>query len=241
MVAVPIKPKKKNGFTLIELLVVIAIAGILAAILFPAMSSVREQGRRITCLNNLRQHGVAWYLYLEDHGDCFPKYDELPSDVQCSIYTFGGKIGSNMYPYPANMRPLSRYLDVNNTSSAEVFHCPDDTKAYIGSFGGRTIFSNFGNSYYFNYDVLSYLDPPSQRPLNTITSPRDKVWLEMCNSMIVPGHSRKGNTLYPKTPVMVLFVDGHVKGPYLFNNDFESQPNADSEKPVYDHPNTTGD
>ncbi len=48
-----------NGFTLIELLVVIAIIGILAALLLPIISMVREQVSHAVCANNLRQCGVG--------------------------------------------------------------------------------------------------------------------------------------------------------------------------------------
>lgn len=58
---------RKNAFTLIELLVVIAIIAILAAILFPVFSRARENARKISCLNNMKQLGTGLMQYLQDY------------------------------------------------------------------------------------------------------------------------------------------------------------------------------
>ena len=62
-----LKRAVRTRFTLIELLVVIAIIAVLAAMLLPALTRAREQARRIVCLSQTSQMGVATALYLSDN------------------------------------------------------------------------------------------------------------------------------------------------------------------------------
>ena len=66
--------KKQKSFTLIELLVVIAIFSTLLFLLAPVFQRGREAGRRVACLNNMRQIGIAFFMYLEENNEIFPPY-----------------------------------------------------------------------------------------------------------------------------------------------------------------------
>jgi prepilin-type N-terminal cleavage/methylation domain-containing protein len=65
--------RSRRGFTLIELLVVIAIIALLMSILMPALQRVKKQARAVKCMAHLKQWGLIFSMYTDEHDGEFQK------------------------------------------------------------------------------------------------------------------------------------------------------------------------
>jgi prepilin-type N-terminal cleavage/methylation domain-containing protein len=88
---------KRRGFTLIELLVVIAIIALLMSILMPALRKVREQGKQVKCLGNIKQWNLQAAMFTESNNGQFWK-----SESGASCYWFIRYMDDNLKDWKAN-------------------------------------------------------------------------------------------------------------------------------------------
>ena len=113
----------RRGFTLIELLVVIAIIAVLIALLLPAVQAAREAARRLQCVNNLKQIGLAFMNYVSSQGSLPPTGTVSPSGIPLqTMGNFGMK--TRLLPY-IEQTPL--YNTMNMSFNGEAPNGQNDT------------------------------------------------------------------------------------------------------------------
>ena len=146
----------RRAFTLVELLIVVAIIGVLVALLLPAVQSAREASRRLSCVNNLRQLGIAAHNHVDARG-AFPagsiaREDPTAAHAPWTFYRWSAL--AQLSPYLENTAAynaldMSRPLYGSNFSVTpenraavslviDLFLCPSDTGLQLSDTFGPT-------------------------------------------------------------------------------------------------------
>ena len=131
------RPRKQIGFTLVELLVVITIIGILMSLLLPAVQAARVAARQLDCASRLRQIGLGFHLFAEQHNGAIPRSTMTAAKHHEVTWAYA------IRPYIEGDTAISANLAGGKIS--QMYRCPDDIRT------DQTLWS-YGKNVWFELD-----------------------------------------------------------------------------------------
>ena len=221
------KPRGDRGFSILELLITISIVAILLGLLLPSLRYVRYAANGAVCSTNLRQIGIGWRQYVDDHR-------AMPFRADAD-WKYGGAsfLGAERRAVLSVDRPLNSYIvtesEQDSDSLAVLFRSPMDRGYRWTEISGRpvtqdvfpqpTVFERFGTSYRANPLLLDErrLDPESppgpmaEHEIQTMPSRLLLVAVPQWQ-IAVDGEQRVEASWHPEPDTgNVLFLDGSVR------------------------------
>lgn len=235
---------EKKYFSIIELLIVISIIAIFSGLLLPALNQAREKARSMTCVNNLKQHGVAFFQYAGDNADMLPQADYYTGKGSFLLWT-NALMGENPHATPGKEWNSGEGLTLGRYLTVRQFLCPAQTGDFnvTGSGNGTDWWiknPHYGISWYYRilqrYRPEPTSDSGSTR-LSQVKRPSDKVlcfdvqqtdsggnWINSGSWRWLKDQSVRGDSTYGElsmrhgSSMNVLFVAGNVSSILFFRN-----------------------
>lgn len=193
-----------GAFTLIELLCVIAVIGTLAALLLPSLSRGNSAARRIQCVNQLRQAGLAFNAFAHDHNSSFPMGVSRSLGGSLEFVQNAYRVDGDFYFGFRHFQTLSNHL-----VTPKPLTCPHDT---------RLPAENFEDLKNENVSYFVGLGATPGRPMSVLAGDRNISMAGKNETLVKMGqgeylrwdgtiHQFRGN---------LLFADGHVEQRHNF-------------------------
>ena len=207
--AFKMKPGPKTNFTLIELLVVISIIAILAAMLLPALSRVRDKANQVKCANTQRQWGIAFLNYAGDFQDTPCPGSDASNKKWFSI--LADRFGSTE----------ARITDNYNKPNG-VIGCTEGYKYYTSTMTHKAFYgiNSDVSPWYVSGSFLGESDLPGKISRIKKTTETLLLYCRAVPSLVdsaarlervKSGAANANLGLYHSNGLNVLFLDGHVE------------------------------
>jgi len=149
-----VRISRNRALSHIEVVAIIASLSLTLVLVIPALAHDQARSSRIACANNLRQIGMGFQIWGNEHNDTLPQEVALAN---------GGTMQHSLAP---NVWFHFAWIS-NEVFSPRIYFCPSDSGepalAFSGSPGSGYLNPNFANratSYFLGYTASSLLNSP---------------------------------------------------------------------------------